>query len=333
MKILFLSALVAVVLILPLQADTFGSGANQFTIDFTTIGNAGNAADPLTGYGAVPYTYKIGTYSVSQDQVNAATANGLQNVTTSTLHDAIQLVSPSYCPATHASWFEAAAFANWLDTSSGYAPAYNLSFTNGSWSMSIWSRTSSGYNAANPFRNQNAVYFLPSVDEWYKAAYYSSSSSSYYLYTTGSNIKPVQVSNTGTGKGGAGWNNGGAGTDAGTTVYGLASWAGFAPTTQSGGLSPYGTMGQGGNNPQWTETSISGNNSSPNETRIGLGYTYLSDAVSSTNNTEWYLSPSFDGIGIRIAANIQGVPEPSTYALLGLGIVGTLLAVRRKRLC
>ena len=37
------------------HADTFGTGANQFTIDFTTIGNAGNAAD-TTGYGSVGYT-------------------------------------------------------------------------------------------------------------------------------------------------------------------------------------------------------------------------------------------------------------------------------------
>ena len=36
------------------QADTFGTGGNEFTIDFVNIGNAGNAAD-TTGYGAVPY--------------------------------------------------------------------------------------------------------------------------------------------------------------------------------------------------------------------------------------------------------------------------------------
>lgn len=34
------------------HADTFGSDANEFTMDFVTIGNAGNAADN-TGYGSV----------------------------------------------------------------------------------------------------------------------------------------------------------------------------------------------------------------------------------------------------------------------------------------
>jgi hypothetical protein len=33
--------------------DTFGSGADQFSLNFVPIGNAGNAADPNTGYGAV----------------------------------------------------------------------------------------------------------------------------------------------------------------------------------------------------------------------------------------------------------------------------------------
>ena len=33
-------------------SQTFGSGANQFSLNFQTIGNAGNAAD-TTGYGSV----------------------------------------------------------------------------------------------------------------------------------------------------------------------------------------------------------------------------------------------------------------------------------------
>ena len=79
MKKTLLSLLVAVALIGSVsqsKADTFGSGDNQFTIDFTTIGNPGNAAD-FTGYGSVGYSYRIGTYAISQNQINAATASGL----------------------------------------------------------------------------------------------------------------------------------------------------------------------------------------------------------------------------------------------------------------
>lgn len=62
------------------HADTFGTGSNKFTLNFQTIGNAGNAAD-TTGYGSVGYSYRIGTYSISQNQIDAAVASGLANVT------------------------------------------------------------------------------------------------------------------------------------------------------------------------------------------------------------------------------------------------------------
>ena len=45
--------------------ETFGSGANQFTMEFVTIGNPGNAPDttgsPIPA-GSVAYTYNLGKY-------------------------------------------------------------------------------------------------------------------------------------------------------------------------------------------------------------------------------------------------------------------------------
>ena len=59
--------------------ETFGSGANAFTMDFVTIGNPGNVADTM-GYphtiGSVAYTYNLGKYEVSRDQINKANAAG-----------------------------------------------------------------------------------------------------------------------------------------------------------------------------------------------------------------------------------------------------------------
>jgi hypothetical protein len=57
-------------------ADTFGTGDNQFNIDFVTIGNAGNVADidgcSWYGYpspsGAVGYEYRIGTKEITAEQ-------------------------------------------------------------------------------------------------------------------------------------------------------------------------------------------------------------------------------------------------------------------------
>ncbi len=64
----------------PLRADVFGSGANQFPLDFVTIGNPGNPADRgTTGSffapsGAVATTFRIGTFEVSRANVLAANA-------------------------------------------------------------------------------------------------------------------------------------------------------------------------------------------------------------------------------------------------------------------
>jgi len=80
------------------------------------------------------------------------------------------------------------------------------------------------------------VYFLPSVDEWYKAAYYDPTGGAYYDYPTGSNTAPTPVA---------------SGTAAGTAVY--SGQVGPANITLAGGLSPYGTMGQGGNVYEWDE--------------------------------------------------------------------------------
>jgi hypothetical protein len=57
------------------QADLFGTSGNKFTIDFVSIGNAGNAADTTT-YGAVPYEYRVGKHEITQDAITKATASG-----------------------------------------------------------------------------------------------------------------------------------------------------------------------------------------------------------------------------------------------------------------
>jgi formylglycine-generating enzyme required for sulfatase activity len=115
---------------LPAQADTFGASGNEFTIDFVNIGNAGNSADTTT-FGAVPYAYRMGTYEITQDAITKATASGMANVTAGAWM--------GNQPAANISWYEAAAFVNWLNTSTGKQAAYNLTFSDGNWSMTLWS--------------------------------------------------------------------------------------------------------------------------------------------------------------------------------------------------
>jgi len=207
-----------------LQAElvTFGSGANTFNIDFLTIGNAGNAAD--TSYGAVPYDYRMGKYEISQNAITKATASGMANVTAGAW--------TGNQPAANIDWYEAAAFVNWLNTSTGKTAAYDLAWNGFAWSMTLWSSEQAWTaGGTNLYRNKDAFYFLPSENEWYKAAYYNPAGSDYFLYPTASSSVPTAVA---------------SGTGAGTAVYAQPIERGPAGVDDAGALSSYGTMGQGG---------------------------------------------------------------------------------------
>jgi hypothetical protein len=299
------------------HADTFGSGPNTFTLDFVTIGNAGNADDAGAGggiysspYGGVSYGYRMGTYEISQDQITKATAGGLLNVTAGA-HTGNE-------PAANMTWFEAAAFVNWLnDQRTPGLKAYNLT---GVSSLTPWASVDAWQaGGENLYRHKDAYYFLPSEDEWYKAAYHKNDgvTANYWDYATGSNSTPIQALTDGTLAGSAVYNGVEAGAPADPADVNLA-----------GGLSAYGTMGQNGNVYEWAESAFDGINNSSSEFRALRGGLWA--------NTELYLRSSdrdsFDVpsnsdfyVGFRVAS----VPEPSCAVLmLGSGLI--LLARRRR---
>jgi MYXO-CTERM domain-containing protein len=274
------------------QADTFGSGANTFTIDFVSIGNTNNASD-TTGFGAVPYHYRVGTYEISQDAIDKATASGMANVTAGAW--------AGNQPAANINWYEAAAFVNWLNTSTGKQAAYDLTFSDGSWSMSLWSSEQAWQlGGENLIRNKDAYYFLPSENEWYKAAYYNPDGSDYFLYPTGSNTSPTAVA---------------SGTDADTAVYGMATSA-PAIVDSTGGLSAYGTMGQGGNVWEWNETA---RENAPADHRVYRGgdWDNPETPLQSSFRTSVSADTQTSTIGFRVASVEEGptpIPEPGTWA-------------------
>ncbi len=287
------------------QADTFGTSGNEFTIDFANIGNAGNVAD-TTGYGAVPYEYRVGKYEITQDAITKATASGMSNVTAGPW--------TGNQPAANISWYEAAAFVNFLNTNSAKTAAYDLTFSNGSWSMALWSSEQAWTaGGTNLYRNKDAFYFLPSENEWYKAAYYNPGGSNYFLYPTASSSVPTAVA---------------SGTNAGTAVYDQPFEQGPAGVDVAGALSPYGTMGQGGNVWEWNESAFDGSNSLSSETRAIRGGDWFPTELnlrSSLRNVDF---PTIENanIGFRVAS----VPEPSTYVLVLMGAGALYLWKRRK---
>jgi formylglycine-generating enzyme required for sulfatase activity len=174
-----------------LAADIFATGGNTFTMDFVSIGNLANAPDDTT-YGSVPYAYRLGTYEVSRDMMTKANNLGGLGIT---MHDRTSFGgNGANRPATGVSWYEAAAFVNWLNASTAHQPAYTLSGA----SLTLWpSGDAWQAGGENRYRHKDAFYFLPSENEWYKAAYYDGGLGAYYNYPTGSDAAPTPVSSAG----------------------------------------------------------------------------------------------------------------------------------------
>ena len=291
-------------------AITFGSGGNQFDIDFVTIGNAGNAPD-TTGNpnpaGSVPYEFQIGKYEVSREMITKANAAGGLGITLNAMAIVDGGARPGM-PAAGVSWFESAKFVNWLNTSSGYSPAYKF---DASGIFQLWNAADPGFNPANLFRNSLARYVLPSTNEWYKAAYFDPTRNQYFDYPTGSNAAPQCVAR---------------GTASGTAVCGQFLTTGPADIMQAGGLSPNGTIAQGGNIEEWEESEFDLVNNIPMGLRGSRGVDWVPPALFLTSSIRGGVSPAQEAIfnGFRVAS----VPEPYP-SLLIFPIVLAILSIRK----
>jgi formylglycine-generating enzyme required for sulfatase activity len=299
--------------LLALAAD-----ARAVTMAWSRVGNPGNAADPATGshYGAVPYSYNIGTYDVtnsqyvaflnSNDPTGANTlglyngamsdsgSNGFINYNSGSANGSKYSVvsGDGNLPIVNESWYDAIRFANWLDN--GQTP--------GSTEMGAYTLLGGTPTPSNAVtRNASATIFLPSENEWYKAAYYNPATSSYYQYATSSNAAPTASAPTAT-PNSANTNN---------IVGHLTDVGAYTGTT-----SPYGAFDMGGNVWQW------------NEALLGLygiirGGSFDEDGAFGISSGDRGISPLNlgDGVGFRVAS----VPEPSTLILAALGGVVLLL--------
>jgi sulfatase modifying factor 1 len=296
--------------------DTFGNGASSFNIEFVTIGNPGNPADTRVShspFGSVPYIYRLGKFEISEQMIDKANALGALGVTKDT--------RGANKPATSVSWNEAARFVNWLNTRTGSVPAYKFAVQPGQVGYSAnaniepWTPSDAGYNPNNLYRNSLARYFLPSADEWYKAAYYNPIGGVYYDFPTGSDSFPDGIDAAGD-------------PIFDAVFFDFGSNSQPNDITNVGLLSPYGTAGQGGNVYEWEETDfdlVNGPSSSGrgvrggvwNDDAFGLRAIYRNiDIPSNELNVN----------GFRVASII---PEPCTMLLLAQTVL--LLGQRRIR--
>ncbi|MCB1203528.1 MAG: SUMF1/EgtB/PvdO family nonheme iron enzyme [Verrucomicrobiae bacterium] len=243
-------------------------------IEMVTVGNPGNAADPGNTsdpnvYGAVADTFQIGKHEVTLEQYTAF-LNAVAATDTYDLYDPSLLkdsqvagiqqngspgshtytvVGAGTRPVTYVDWFAAARFCNWLHN--GRPTGAQIAGTTETGAYALNGATS----GLSITRESGAKFWIPSEDEWYKAAYHHPNglggpADDYYLYPTMSDTPPDNQI-------GATPNQ----ANVYTTVYSVTQSSSVSTTQNyltdigafSGSPSYYGTFDQGGNVWEWTE--------------------------------------------------------------------------------
>ena len=340
----------AVTAILMIVAKTH---AHAVTIDWVTVGDAGNAAD-TTGdpnpAGAVADEFRIMKFEWMNTQyvdfLNAVDPDGLnpQGIYSASMgsnarggisFDTNASAGSKYAtktdmgdkPVNYISWFEAARVANWLHNG---GLLYGTTDSSASAPQNTGAYTLGTATSGSAFtRNLGAQYFIPTENEWYKAAFYkgSGTNAGYWDYLTQSDTAPTAVTSGTTGIGSASTGTIGSGTGNFANFNRAADWNGqdgnVTTVGTNGEPSAYGAFDMGGNVWEWNETLIG---SSRGLRGGGWNDNHLG-AFNLSSSSRLPVDPSFedDNIGFRLAA----VPEPSTGLLVVLGLGGLLLKRRK----
>jgi sulfatase modifying factor 1 len=320
-------------LTLAATAALITSAAASVTIHYVSVGHAGNAADS-TGYGAVAYAYQIGKYEVTNAQygefLNAvdpggANANDVYNASMGSnerggiTYTAGAASGAKYTirtnmgdkPVNFVSWYDAARFTNWLGNGQGAG------------STETGAYTLSG-NTGLITKNVGATVYLPSEDEWYKAAYYDPTAGAgggdnYWAHATQSNTAPTVgtanatgvISNPGANVAnynlGAQWNS----ENGNVTTVGSAAAGNY-----------FGTADQAGNVKEWNDAVIG-----PYRGQRGGSWIDASSGLAASLSNFSAPENEFSVVGFRVAS--VPVPEPSAF-LVSVLLVSAVLTRRRR---
>jgi formylglycine-generating enzyme required for sulfatase activity len=314
-----------------------GGAAHAVTIDWVTVGDPGNAADTevmtcclgnigTSGFGAVPYTYQIGKYEVTNAQY-AEFLNAVAETDTNDLYSTAMATpdsphfggitrsgtSGSYTystiagredmPVNNVSFYDSLRFVNWLEN--GQPTGAQDSTTTEDGAYTLLGGTPLPSNYATVARNAGATIVLPSEDEWYKAAYYDAVSTSYFDYPVGTDTQTICAPP-------------GATPNTASCDYAVDNLTDGGSYT--GSPSPYGTFDQGGNIAERNETRIA-----PNTyiVRGGHWHNPLTDLAAASRREG-------TGEGRSVGFRVAMIPEPSTALLLAFGLVGLAVGQRRR---
>ena len=268
------------------QADVFNMGGGLTSLEWVTVGDPGNDPDTRydTGYGAVADLYRIGKYEVTNaqyaeflDAVADEDTNGLYNTNmgfevlsggitrSGTSPNYSYLVTPNMGnkPVNWVSWYDSLRFANWLHNGQPTGAQGPSTTEDGAYTM-IAETYPSGPLIT---RNAGAEVWLPSEDEWYKAAHYEpgAGTNGYWEYATRSDSAPnvAHADAVGNVDGYYDSGNSGSWTPDGANVANYnrgADWnllnGNVTTVGSAGALSEgyYGTADMNGNLFEWNET-------------------------------------------------------------------------------
>ncbi len=333
---------------IPLSPTAVAAGAvitHDKGIEFVTIGSPNNAAwpgngvsgDRAIGRGSVGYEYKIGRFEVTTSQwvdfFNAAydrpSTDWLPHLsppghwgavsTTATTPTGRRWAVPAgneMIPVGNISWRMAAMYCNWLhnDQSSDRS-----AFLNGAYDVSTFTYTPAGRFRDQLTHNPDAKFWVPTWDEWLKAAHYDpnkpgaaeggTGASQWWQYSTTSETAPVP--------GSPGTLNGGmsAQTNVGTTA---ANPFGISLGAYAMVQSPWGLLDTSGATAEWTQEVFYAVPADPRPSdRIYDGSWWVDgDLLTDTPGGRGGEFPSYFGfdVGFRLAAAAPA-PGASLFTL------------------
>jgi len=315
----------------------------NITIETVPVGDAGNAPDirySTPGRGSVSYAYNVGKYEVTAGQytafLNAVAAidtYGLYNTGMSNTSYGSGITrsgaSGSYTysvatdfvnrPVNYVSFWDACRFTNWLHNGQPNGQQSLSTTEDGAYLIN-------GYNGMDGHtiqRKTNSTWFLPSDDEWYKAAYYKggSTSAGYWDYPTRSDTAPGRDMADPSG------NNANYDYHFGLLPIDSGKYTTIVGEFQNS-YGPYGTFDQGGNVWEWNEpvTYWSGYEA-PRRIRGGSFATASSYLGASFLNAD-YPRTEVEFLGFRV---VQAIPEPSSLMILAGGVLALAGVLRKRR--
>jgi len=307
-----------------------GLTADDPGIEFVTVGDPGNEADLsyAVGWrqvGAVDHTYRISKFEITREQflefLNAVDPDGAN--TLKLWNKADFMLDPArprgqkYALSSNeanlpvdVTWYAVARFCNWLHSGNGGPGASEGTADIGAYDTRAFDDDDISNDPAG--HNPGAEFWIPTEDEWVKAAHYKGggSNTGYWIFPNRSDAEPRGEFPPG----GANSMNSRNRADTSVPYPGKKIAVGSYPQS----VSPYGAYDLAGNAHEWTESWFEGDLYTPANTRRmargGSAYGWFTDhaAIDYRYPTHRVLPSRLYGFRVATLPDGPGDNRPPT---------------------